>query len=272
MIDASLIRYNSPYINSSTIPIEKKLKARLLHTQKMEAIGTLAGGISHDFNNLLQVVQGYTDILLTGKKPEDPDYNDLLAIRNATARAGELTMELLTFSRKKKSILRPVDLNHLIKQVNKILQRTFLKSIEIKLQLADNLKRINGDHGQLEQVLMNLAINARDAMPGGGDLIIRTGITTLNEKFCMTHPGATPGNFVLVTVSDNGQGMAEDTLKHIFEPFYTTKEIGRGTGLGLALVYGIIKEHRGYIMPYSKPGQGTTFEIYLPIFTGQTNQ
>ncbi len=249
-----------------------RLKTRLLHAQKMEAIGTLAGGISHDFNNLLQVIQGYTDILLIGKKPEDQDYKDLLAIRDATARAAELTRALLTFSRKKKSILRPVDLNHLINQVNKILERTFLKSIGIKLQLADNLKIINGDPAQLEQVLINLALNARDAMPGGGDLIIRTGIKTLDEKFCRTHPGVTPGAYALVTVSDHGQGMAEETLKHIFEPFYTTKEIGKGTGLGLALVYGIIKEHKGYIMPSSKPGEGTTFEIYLPIFAGRKGQ
>jgi len=246
---------------------KKRLKARLLHAQKMEAIGTLAGGISHDFNNILQIIQGYTDILLTDKKPEDPEYNDLLAIRDATTRAAELTSELLTFSRKKKSILRPVDLNHLINQVNKILQRTFLKSIEIKLELADNLKKINGDPVQLEQVLINLALNARDAMPGGGNLIIKTEITALTDKFCRTHPGAIPGTYALVTVSDNGQGIAEETLKHIFEPFYTTKEIGKGTGLGLALVYGIVKEHQGYIMPYSKPGEGTTFEIYLPIFS-----
>lgn len=251
---------------------QKKLEARLLHTQKMEAIGTLAGGISHDFNNLLQIIQGYTDILLTDKKPENQDYNDLLAIRNATARAAELTRELLTFSRKKKSILRPVDLNRLIKQVNKILERTFLKSIEIKLPLADNLKTIDGDPVQLEQVLINLALNARDAMPGGGDLIIRTGITTMDEEFCRTHPGAEPGTYALVTISDNGQGIAEETLKHIFEPFYTTKEIGKGTGLGLALVYGIIKEHKGYIIPYSTSGEGTTFEIYLPISGGQTRQ
>jgi two-component system cell cycle sensor histidine kinase/response regulator CckA len=247
---------------------QKKLEARILHTQKMEAIGTLAGGISHDFNNLLQVIQGYTDILLNDKKPEDSDYNDLLAIRDATARAAELTSQLLTFSRKKKSILRPIDLNHLINQVNKILQRTFLKSIGIKLELADNLKTINGDPSQLEQVLINLALNAKDAMPGGGDLVIRTGITTLTEEFCLTHPGSTPGRYALLTVSDNGEGMAEETLKHIFEPFYTTKEIGKGTGLGMALVYGIIKEHKGYIMPSSKPGEGTTFEIYLPILSG----
>ncbi len=251
---------------------QKKLEARLLHTQKMEAIGTLAGGISHDFNNLLQIIQGYTDILLTGKKPENPEYNDILAIRDATARAAELTSELLTFSRKKKIILRPVDLNHLINQVNKILQRTFLKTIEIKLQLADKLKTINGDPVQLEQVLINLALNARDAMPGGGNLIIKTGITTLDENFCRTHPGAIPGTYALVTVSDNGQGIAEESLKHIFEPFYTTKEIGKGTGLGLALVYGIVKEHQGYIIPYSKPGKGTTFEIYLPIFAGRKKQ
>ncbi len=251
---------------------QKRLEARLLHTQKMEAIGTLAGGISHDFNNLLQIIQGYTDILLTGKKPENQEYNDLLAIRDATARAAELTRELLTFSRKKKIILRPVDLNQLIKQLNKILERTFLKTIEIKLELADNLKRINGDPVQLEQVLINLALNARDAMPGGGNLIIKTGITTMDQEFCRTHPGAAPGTYALVTVSDNGHGIDEESLKHIFEPFYTTKDIGKGTGLGLAMVYGIVKEHQGYIMPSSKPGEGTTFEIYLPIFAGRKEQ
>jgi len=251
---------------------QKRLEARLLHSQKMEAIGTLAGGISHDFNNLLQIIQGYTDILLTGKKPENQEYNDLLAIRDATARAAELTRELLTFSRKKKIILRPLDLNHLIKQVNKILQRTFLKNIEIKLQLADKLKTIYGDPVQLEQVLINLALNARDAMPGGGNLIISTGISTMDQEFCRTHPGAAPGTYALVTVSDNGQGIAEESLKHIFEPFYTTKDIGKGTGLGLAMVYGIVKEHQGYIMPSSKPGEGTTFEIYLPIFAGRKEQ
>lgn len=243
----------------------KQLEAQLLQAQKMEAIGTLAGGIAHDFNNLLQAVLGYTQMLILDKEKESQEYQRLREIEKAARRASELTLQLLTFSRKVESHLRPVDLNQEIRQVKELLKRTLPKMIEIELFLQDDLKVLNADAPQMEQILMNLAVNARDAMPEGGKLIIETENVVLDEEYCRVHLGAKPGPYLLLTVSDTGCGMDPETVEHIFEPFYTTKEKGRGTGLGLSMVYGIIKNHGGYIICYSEPEEGTTFKIYLPI-------
>ncbi len=243
----------------------KQLQAQLLHAHKMEAVGTLAGGIAHDFNNLLQVILGYTQMILLNSIEGDPRFACLKGIEKAGLRATELTQQLLTFSRKLDSVLKPVDLNHEIVQMEKLLKRTIPKMIDIKLDLDDTLEIVNADPTQIGQVLMNLAINARDAMPDGGRLIIETGNVVLKEDFCRVNIGAVPGKYVTLTFSDTGHGMDKETLDHIFEPFYTTKETGKGTGLGLAMVYGIVKNHGGYITCHSEVDSGTTFKIYLPV-------
>jgi CheY-like chemotaxis protein len=241
------------------------LEAQLQGAQKMEAIGTLAGGIAHDFNNILQAIIGYTQILLMGKDLSDPDHEKLEAIEASAQRASELTKRLLIFGRKVESQLKPVDLNQEVGQVSKMLERTIPKMISIELNLSDNLKVINGDPVQIEQIMMNMGVNARDAMPDGGKLFFETKNVTLDEKFCRNHLGASPGEYVRLKVSDTGHGMDKELQEHIFEPFFTTKETGKGTGLGLAMVYGIVKIHGGYITCMSEPGQGTAFSIYFPI-------
>ncbi len=243
----------------------KQLEAQLLQAQKMEAVGTLAGGIAHDFNNILQAVSGYCQLLLMRKEDNDPDRNYLCQIDGSIQRAAELIRHLLLFSRKVESKLRPVDLNSKIVLVHEILIKAVPRMVNIELCLTDDLKTINADPIQLEQIIMNLAVNARDAMPDGGRLVIETENAVLDEEYCKIHLGATPGEHVLLVISDTGHGMEKETLEHIFEPFYTTKEAGRGTGLGLATVYGIVKNHGGYIMCYSEPDEGTTFRIYFPV-------
>ncbi|MBW2003390.1 MAG: PAS domain S-box protein [Deltaproteobacteria bacterium] len=244
---------------------KKKLEAQLQQAQKMEAVGTLAGGIAHDFNNILQAIFGYTQILLMGKEPSNPDYEKLEAIEKSAQRASDLTKRLLIFSRKVESKLRPVDLNNEIEQVSKMLERTIPKMINIELHLSKDIKIINADPAQIEQIMMNLGVNARDAMPNGGRLIFETENVILDEEYCKIHSGSKPGQYVKLSISDNGHGMDKETLRHIFEPFYTTKETGKGTGLGLAMVYGIVKSHNGYIMCYSEPDEGTIFKIYFSI-------
>jgi len=244
---------------------QKRLEAQYLHAQKMEAVGTLAGGIAHDFNNLLQAVLGYAEMLLLDKGRQEPGYQELQEIKRAAQRGGELTQRLLTFSRRVQSKLRPVNLNQEVNQIQRLLQRTIPKMIDIELILADDLRTINGDPAQIEQVLMNLALNARDAMPEGGRLRIGTKNVTLDEEYCRMHLGVKAGDYVLLTVTDTGHGMNQEILGHLFEPFYTTKGVGRGTGLGLSMVYGIVRNHDGYIFCDSVPGEGTTFEIYLPV-------
>jgi len=244
---------------------QKRLEAQFQQAQKMEAVGTLAGGIAHDFNNLLQSILGYTEILLMDDQMRTPVHQDLQEIKRATQRGAELTRQLLTFSRKVQSRLRSIDLNKEVIQVERLLRRTIPKMIEIELHLADDLGTVNADPAQVEQVLMNLAVNSRDAMPEGGRLVIETGNVTLDETFCKNHLGAKPGGYVALTVSDTGHGMDKETIKHIFDPFYTTKGVGKGTGLGLAMVYGIVKSHEGYILCESKPNKGATFRIYFPV-------
>lgn len=238
-----------------------RLQEQLQQARKMEAIGTLAGGVAHDFNNLLQAIGGYSEILLYEREEDNPDFKKLEAIKKACERAAQLVQQLLLFSRKAETEKKPLDLNHVIDQTHKILERTIPKMIDIELCLDDSLLKINADPVQLEQILLNLATNASDAMPDGGSL----SITSENRVLEDNNPlGAKAGPYVLLTVADTGCGMADDVVEHIFEPFFTTKEIGKGTGLGLASVYGIVEEHGGHITCNSESGRGTTFRIYFP--------
>ena len=249
---------------------KQALQEQLLQSQKMEAVGTLAGGIAHDFNNLLQIVLGYSEVILLRKKEGESDYVDIQKIYQAGRRGADLINSLLTFSRKVETQYVPMDLNQEIATVRDLLFNTIAKTITIDLHLSENLASIQADRSQIGQVLMNLGVNARDAMPDGGTLRIETTNIQLDEEYCITHPEAKPESYVLLTVSDTGLGMDKETLSHIFEPFFTTKEQGKGTGLGLATVYGIVKNHGGYINCNSEIGHGTTFNIYLP--TIQTDQ
>ena len=242
----------------------KNLEAQLLQAQKMEAIGTLAGGIAHDFNNLLQTVLGYAEFMLQRKKQGETDYNDLQKIYQAGERGAALVKSLMTFSRKIETKHVPVDLNQEITSFRDLLFRTIPKTINIDLHLKGNLELIKADRSQIGQVLMNLGVNSRDAMPDGGTLTIGTANVQLDEEYCSSYIETKPGRYVLLTVSDTGQGMDKETLSHMFEPFYSTKETGKGTGLGLATVYGIVKQHSGHITCYSELGMGTTFKIYFP--------
>jgi PAS domain S-box-containing protein len=251
-------------ISLRDISEQKKLEAQLQHAQKMEAVGTLAGGIAHEFNNLLQAVQGYAELLLLRSTKGEASYRELQGIVRAAKRGGELTQQLLTFSRKVESNLCPVDLNLEVEKATRLLERTIPKMIEIELRLSKALRPVNADPDQIEQILVNLAVNAKDAMRDGGKLAIATEDTILDEEYCRRHTEAKPGQYVLLTVSDTGHGMEKDTLKRIFEPFFTTKGLGEGTGIGLAIVYGIVKNHGGHITCSSEPGAGTTFKIYLP--------
>ncbi len=250
----------------------KRLEAELFQAKKMEVIGALAGGVAHDFNNILQVISGFTELILIRKTEEDPDYPNLTRILTQTRRASELIRRLLTFSRKEKGQLEPLNLNTVLENVKEILIETLPRVIDIKFNLANDLKLVNADPTQVEQIIMNLAINARDAMPDGGKLVFTTRNVFLDEKYCQNHPDIIPGKYVLLTISDTGMGMDNHTLEHIFEPFFTTKERGKGTGLGLATVYGIVKGHGGSITCHSEPGKGTTFEIYLPVIEAESQK
>jgi two-component system cell cycle sensor histidine kinase/response regulator CckA len=237
-------------------------EARQLH--KMEAIGRLAGGIAHDFNNLLTAIVGYADLALTQLGADNPVSRDLQEIRVAGQSAASLTRQLLAFSRKQ--MLQPVvlDLNMVVTRLNGLLVRLIGEHIRLEWRLARPLDRVTADPGQIEQVILNLALNARDAMPRGGTLSIETANVELDAGYASNHPEAAAGRHVLLAISDTGVGMDRAVQKHVFEPFYTTKEVGKGTGLGLATVYGIVKQSGGSIFVYSEPGRGTTFKIFLP--------
>jgi PAS domain S-box-containing protein len=240
----------------------ERMRAQLLQARKMEAIGTLTGGIAHEFNNLLTIVSGYGELLLAEKNESDPGFSDLQRIVQAAQRGAELVRSLLAFSRKSEMKITHVSLNEEVKQVKKLLDRTLPKMIEIETKLSDRLKAVEADSGQIRQILMNLALNARDAMPKGGKLSIRTNNVDAEQ---LPEPlAAEPREYAQLTVSDTGIGMDTDTLDRIFEPFYTTKGRAYKTGLGLAVVHGIIEQHRGFVSCDSKPGEGTTFKIYFP--------
>jgi PAS domain S-box-containing protein len=240
-----------------------ELSKQFLQAQKMEAIGNLAGGIAHDFNNLLQVILGHSEMLLNDEQLGEKVRADLRQIVSAGRSGAELIQRLMIFSRKTETNFRPTDLNYEVEQLKKMLVRTVPKMIEIELILTSKLAIINADPTQIGQILMNLAVNARDSMPDGGKLSIQTENVILDEGYCSTHPGVKPGDYVLMTVSDTGCGMDKETLGRIFEQFFTTKDVGKGTGLGLSVVYQIIRRHGGHIYCYSEPGHGTTFKIYL---------
>ncbi|MBR9979581.1 MAG: response regulator, partial [Desulfatitalea sp.] len=244
--------------------LTRNLEAQLLQAQKMEAIGILAGGVSHDFNNLLQAILGYTQILMMGKSSTDPQLSKLREIERAARRATELTSQLLAFSRKAEIHPRPVSVNDVVHQVKKLLERTIPKMIDIQLRLTEPILTVNADPGQLEQVLLNIGVNARDAMPEGGCLTFETANVQPPHAFCQIHLDANIRDYVLLSVSDTGHGMSTEVLQHMFEPFFTTKQPGQGTGLGMAMAYGLIKNHHGHVTCESLPGQGTTFNIYLP--------
>ncbi|MBI3952067.1 MAG: PAS domain S-box protein [Acidobacteria bacterium] len=243
---------------------KKALEQQLLQAQKMESIGTLAGGIAHDFNNLLTGILGYTSLILSQSQPEDRHYHNFQVIEQSARRAAELTEKLLAFSRQRMTQLKPTDLNTIVDETMTLLRRSLDAGLEIEVKKAAGWGIIEADATQIQQVLMNLCINARDAMPNGGLLRIETTNVVLDEDACRSHVDAVPGEFVVLSVSDTGIGIAPQDLPRIFDPFFSTKEVNKGTGLGLSTAYGIVKSHRGFIQVESQPRQGTRFSIYFP--------
>ncbi len=242
----------------------RKLEEQLLQAQKMESIGNLAGGIAHDFNNLLGGILGYASFAKKKMSPKDPLYHSLNSIERSATQAAELTKQLLGFARRGKYQVKPINCNALIQDLTQFLKRTIDKRINLKVELDPHLHLIEGDETQLQQSLINICLNARDAMPSGGTLKIVTGNQTLSKDMDEKQRGWKEGDYVKITLSDTGLGMTPEVRSQIFEPFFTTKEPGRGTGLGLSMVYGIIQNHGGYIELKSEPGQGTSFELLLP--------
>jgi signal transduction histidine kinase len=242
----------------------RSLEDQLVQSRKMEAVGRLAGGVAHDFNNLLTAILGYSNLVLEELEPGHPARADVEHMRRAGESAAALTRQLLAFSRKQ--VLQPqvLDLNQVVRRAQGLLHRLIGEHIALATTLDPGLDRVNADPGQLEQVILNLALNARDAMIGGGTLSIETANVVLDEAFASRHDGAMPGAHVMLAVSDTGVGMDDETQTRIFEPFFTTKRRGEGTGLGLSTVYGIVKQSGGSIWVYSEPGHGTTFRVYFP--------
>jgi PAS domain S-box-containing protein len=243
----------------------KKLEQQLIQAQKMEAVGRLAGGVAHDFNNLLTIINGYAQLLIEPISPQDPRRGHLKEILTAGERAASLTRQLLAFSRRQVLEPRVLNLNSVLADVAKMLRRLIGEDVELVATLKPDLGRVKVDPGQIEQVIMNLAVNARDAMPQGGKLFVETSNVEIDANYARSHSPMMPGKYVMVAVSDTGCGMDLETQAHLFEPFFTTKEKGHGTGLGLATVYGIVKQSGGFIWVYSVPGRGSTFKIYLPV-------
>ena len=257
---------NHPLMEGIIVDIteRKALENQLQQARRMEAVGRLAGGIAHDFNNLLTIIKGYVE-MATNRLVGQPEFqSDLQHIGDASERAATLVRQLLAFSRKQ--VLKPkiLDLNSIVLNLDKLLRRLLAEAVDMRTIVAEDVGAVKADPGQIEQVIMNLAVNARDAMPNGGRLLIETSNVELDHTYAQEHATVRPGRYVMLAVTDTGVGMTADTVAHIFEPFYTTKESGRGTGLGLSTVYGIVKQSGGYIWVYSEPGKGTTFKVYLP--------
>jgi nitrogen-specific signal transduction histidine kinase/CheY-like chemotaxis protein len=243
---------------------KEKMESQLLQVQKMDAVGTLTGGVAHDFNNLLTAIRGCTDMALMKTDESSPIYHDLKEIQNAAVRAADLTRQLLLFSSRHPIRFSVISLNRLVDDLLKMLHRLIGEDIGISTALDSELWSVRADKGTLEQVVVNLAVNARDAMPKGGKLVLRTENLWVHDKDMVSMPEGREGRFVRLSVTDTGVGMDPGTLEHIFEPFYSTKGPGRGTGLGLSVVYGIVRQHKGWISVQSESGIGTTFDIYLP--------
>lgn len=268
VLKTNLVRLG-PAVGGALALAESKAKARSLEaqlqlSQRLEAVGRLAGGIAHDFNNILTAIGGYTDLLLTDLAENDPRRHDVEEIYQASQRAASLTQQLLAFSRRQ--VLQPkvINLNTLVPGIEKMLRRLIGEDILFATVLHPRVGNVRADPGQIEQVIVNLAVNARDAMPSGGRLTIETRSVELDDSYATEHPGVMPGRYVMLAVSDTGVGMDEETRARIFEPFFTTKVRGKGTGLGLATVYGIVQQTGGHIWPESERGRGTTMRIYLP--------
>ena len=249
---------------------KRQLEDQLNQAQKMESVGRLAGGVAHDFNNMLSVILGKTEMALEDIDPDQTLYADLKEIRTAARRSADVTRQLLAFARKQTVAPKVVNLNRTIKYILKMLRRLIGEDIDLIWLPNEDLWPVRIDPGQIDQILANLSVNARDAIADVGKLTIETGKATFDEAYCADHPGFVPGDFVQLTVSDNGCGMNQETLQNLFEPFYTTKDVDKGTGLGLATVYGIVKQNDGFINVYSEPDQGTTFRIYLPRYLTET--
>jgi two-component system, cell cycle sensor histidine kinase and response regulator CckA len=247
----------------------KRIEEQLRQAQKMEAVGRMASGIAHDFNNLLMVINGFT-ARLVAKHGSDPRLSHLQVIGDAGARAASLTKKLLSFSRQQPLQLSVVNLNQVLDGLHTLMTKSLGEHIQLMLALDPELGTMSIDPVQLEQVVLNLVINARDAMPQGGELVIQTSNTEMDESFVARHPGSRPGRYVSLSIKDSGCGMDDDTQAHIFDPFFTTKSMGDGTGLGLTTVYGIIKQHHGYITVSSALGHGAKFQLYFPRVTEQT--
>jgi len=241
-----------------------KLEEQLHHAQKMEAIGRLAGGVAHDFNNILTAIMSYAGLALDGVPPGHPVHDDLQGIQNSARRGAELTHQLLAFARKQVIEPRVTPIKDLILNTDKLLRRLISEDIELVTLISPDVGRIKVDAGQFEQVLVNLVVNACDAMPEGGKLTIEATKTMLDEHYTRQQPDIVPGEYALLSVSDNGIGMSQEILERIFEPFYTTKDRDKGTGLGLSTIFGIVKQNNGHVRAYSEPGHGTIFNVYLP--------
>jgi two-component system cell cycle sensor histidine kinase/response regulator CckA len=242
----------------------RQLEEQYHQAQKMEAIGRLAGGVAHDFNNLLTAILGYCELLLVDRPTDDGEFADITQIQKAGVRASALTRQLLAFSRKE--IIQPVrlDVNGIVNDMKPMLERLIGEDVRVVLALRPDVGRVIADHGQIEQIVMNLAVNARDAMPRGGTLTIETANVELDEHYVRSHLTAKPGFYVALTVSDTGVGMSPDVTARLFEPFFTTKEPGKGTGLGLATIHGIVLRYGGSVGVYSEPNRGSSFKVYLP--------
>jgi len=261
------IESGDQFVIYEDITERKRLEAQLFQAQKMEAIGILAGGVAHDFNNILTAIQGYADLAMMKVDETDPLYRDLKQIDISATRAASLTRQLLLFSRRQPMQFTSFNLNTTVDNLLKMLHRLIGEDITINTDLDSELWTVQADAGNIEQAIMNLTVNARDAMPEGGIINIKTESVNVDKQYCKTYTYARPAKFVCLTVEDTGIGMDKETIQHIFEPFFSTKGPGKGTGLGLSVVYGIVKQHEGWVNVYSEPGQGSTLRFYLPAIS-----